>query len=79
MTLDYQIHRIKGRVEASGELHWYGANGYWKVEILGFGRSKATAIESAEAMAMAARARVALQIATLELNRVLDLKENVGA
>lgn len=77
MTLDYQIHRIKGRVEASGELHWYGADGYWKVEILGFGRSKATAIESAEAMA--ARARVALQIATLELNRVLDLKENVRA
>lgn len=48
MTLDYQLHRLKGRVEASAELHFYGAAGYYKVNLLGFGRSERVAKDAAE-------------------------------
>lgn len=79
MSLEIQFHNANGRVEASAELHFYGAHGYYKVNILGFGSSKARATEHAEDMAM--RARTALQLATIEdsSRRVPEASENVRA
>lgn len=68
--IDYQIHKFNDRIEACAELHFYGAAGYYKVNVLGFGRNEKAAIDSANDMAR--RARTALQLATIddELNRV---------
>jgi hypothetical protein len=74
MTLEVQFHRVKGRVEASAELHWYAQAGFWRVNILGFGKNQAQAKAAAEDMAR--QARTALQIATIDdsVNRVPETR-----
>lgn len=64
MTLEYHIHKIQDRFEATTELRWYGQYGYYKISVLGFGKTEATAKESA--LSMAIRARSELQLATVD-------------
>lgn len=72
MTLQFHVHKIQDRFEATTELRWYGQYGYYKVSVLGFGKTEATAKESA--LAMAIRARSELQLATVDdsSNRVSE-------
>lgn len=64
MTLEYHIHKIQKRFEATTELRFYGQYGYYKVSVLGIGTSEEKAKESA--LSMAIRARSELQLATVD-------------
>lgn len=63
VNIDYQVHRIGSRYEATADLKWYGDRGFYTIKIFGMGRTRERALETAEGMA--GLARVALQLATV--------------
>lgn len=69
--MEFKFHETEERVEASTELHWYAQNGYYKINVAGFGVTEAEAIKSASLLL--GQARAALHVATL--NRVPETTE----
>lgn len=67
MNLQYQIEKVKDRIEAAAELHWYAGNGYYKIDAVGFGQTE----EEAKKVAglMLGQARAALHVALIDSSR----------
>lgn len=68
MKLDYKITKPKGgeRVIADAELHWYAADGHYKIEASGYGVTEEAAKK--QASLMLGQARAALHVAMIDSN-----------
>lgn len=63
MNMDYKITKLRDFIEAEAKLKWYASSGYYKIEVIGIGKTEEEAKKTASLML--GQARAALHVAMI--------------